>query len=79
MMLSVRVLFQQRTTKTAIAAAIYLQQDTEMLLRWNAWLNKNLLHFVWRATFSYLINLAKNVKTHVQFLVINLWLRAFPA
>jgi len=34
MVISVTVMFGQRTTKTAIAAAICLQQDTDMSLRW---------------------------------------------
>jgi len=34
LMQTVRVIFGQRTTKTAITAAIYIQQDTEMSLRW---------------------------------------------
>ena len=43
MMHSVTVMFGQTTTKTAIATAIFLQQDIEMSSRWKCIITQNFL------------------------------------
>jgi len=78
MMLGVRVMVGQRTTKIATAAAICLQQDTEMSLRWKCIIISCILFDVVHcAIFIIGISLAESVETRVRFLAINLSLRAF--